>query len=82
MGLRWRDAHLTPLSRVRRRYIMPTSATIDIVLGFWRSAGPDRWFAKDDGFDSAIRSRFLDAHEAAARGDHATGKTRRRASMR
>lgn len=54
---------------------MPDAISIQNVLGFWRSAGPDRWFAKDDGFDSAIRSRFLDAHEAAARGDHADWET-------
>ena len=39
------------------------------VLAFWRDAGPDRWFEKDDAFDAAIRSRFLATYEAAARGE-------------
>jgi len=45
----------------------PTSA--DEVLAFWRDAGPQRWFKKDSAFDDAFRSRFLPAHERAARGD-------------
>jgi len=36
------------------------------VLAFWREAGPDRWFAKDDAFDDAIRAKFLGTYEAAA----------------
>jgi uncharacterized protein (DUF924 family) len=39
------------------------------IVSFWREAGPERWFEKDDDFDSTIRSRFLAAHEAAARGE-------------
>ncbi|HWG04158.1 MAG TPA: DUF924 family protein, partial [Beijerinckiaceae bacterium] len=37
------------------------------IVHFWREAGPDRWFAADGAFDVAIRTRFLSAHEAAAR---------------
>lgn len=37
------------------------------VVGFWRDAGSKRWFAKDDGFDAAIRGRFEDMHFAASR---------------
>lgn len=37
------------------------------VVGFWREAGPERWFAKDDAFDREIEARFLAAHMAAAR---------------
>jgi uncharacterized protein (DUF924 family) len=40
----------------------------DDVTAFWRAAGPDKWFTKDDGFDAAIRARFLDVYEAAAAG--------------
>lgn len=43
--------------------------TPEAVLGFWRDAGPDRWFAKDDAFDAAIASRFLATYEAAAAGE-------------
>jgi uncharacterized protein (DUF924 family) len=42
------------------------------VLAFWREAGPDRWFVKDDAFDAEIRDRFLGLYEAASTGqlDH------------
>ena len=36
------------------------------VVGFWRDAGPEAWFRKSDAFDEAFRTRFLDAHMAAA----------------
>jgi uncharacterized protein (DUF924 family) len=39
------------------------------VLGFWREAGPARWFRKDAAFDRRFRDRFLGAHEAALRGE-------------
>ena len=38
------------------------------VLAFWRAAGPDKWFEKDDAFDAEIRARFLDTYAAAAAG--------------
>ena len=37
------------------------------VLAFWRNAGPDRWFRKDDAFDAEFKTRFEAAHHAAAR---------------
>lgn len=37
------------------------------VTRFWREAGPDRWFAKDEAFDDAFRGRCADLHMAAAR---------------
>ena len=39
------------------------------VVSFWRGAGADRWWQKDDEFDREVRSKFLDLHEAAARGE-------------
>jgi len=39
------------------------------VVAFWRDAGRKAWFAKDDVFDEAIRSRFESLHHAAARGE-------------
>jgi uncharacterized protein (DUF924 family) len=39
------------------------------VIDFWREAGPGKWFARDDAFDSRFRDGFLDAHWAAARRD-------------
>jgi uncharacterized protein (DUF924 family) len=38
------------------------------VLAFWRAAGPEKWFTKDDAFDAEIRDRFLATYEAAANG--------------
>src|SRR5262249_27966047 len=43
-------------------------ASPDDVLGFWRAAGRDRWFERDDRPDAQIRSRFLATYEAAASG--------------
>jgi uncharacterized protein (DUF924 family) len=48
---------------------MQDLATPQDVVAFWRDAGPDRWFAKDEGFDALCRARFLATYEAAARGD-------------
>lgn len=45
---------------------LPTARDI---VGFWRQAGPERWFAKNETFDAQFRERFLAAHEAAARGE-------------
>ena len=45
-----------------------SEATPDDVLAFWRAAGPKKWFAKDDAFDTEIRARFLPTYEAAAAG--------------
>jgi uncharacterized protein (DUF924 family) len=41
----------------------------DQVIAFWREAGPDKWYAKDDAFDANIRGRFADLHHSAARGE-------------
>ena len=38
------------------------------VLAFWRDAGPDKWFTRDDAFDAEIREKFLGTYEAAASG--------------
>ena len=46
-----------------------TSPEARDVLKFWRAAGPEMWFAKDEKFDERFRVRFLVAHEAAARGE-------------
>lgn len=36
------------------------------IAGFWRDAGPARWFASDDAFDATLRHRYLRDHYAAA----------------
>jgi uncharacterized protein (DUF924 family) len=48
---------------------MEQPVTLDDVLAFWRDAGPERWFVKDEAFDRVCRDRFMAAYEAAARGD-------------
>lgn len=47
---------------------MTAIKTADDVLGFWKQAGPDKWYKKDDAFDQAIRDNFLATYEAAAQG--------------
>ena len=37
------------------------------VTRFWREAGPDEWFDKDEAFDREFTTRFHAAHMAAAR---------------
>lgn len=49
---------------------MTTPATTPAeVLAFWRQAGAERWFRKDDLFDQQCRAVLQQAHEAAARGE-------------
>ena len=43
-------------------------ATPAEVLAFWWTAGPPKWFGKDENFDAELRTRFLPTHEAAAAG--------------
>jgi len=45
------------------------AATAADVVGFWREAGPQRWFRKDEAFDQRCRAVLQQAHEAAARGE-------------
>lgn len=40
------------------------------VVGYWRNAGPRRWFRKDAAFDEAVRLRFEPVHFSAARGQY------------
>ena len=40
------------------------------VTGFWRAAGPSKWFKKSGAFDAAIRLKFEPVHHAAARGKY------------
>ena len=39
------------------------------IVSFWSEAGPDKWFEQDEGFDQAIRLKFLPTYEAAANGE-------------
>jgi uncharacterized protein (DUF924 family) len=51
------------------RSLADVPAEARAVVDFWRAAGPNLWFAKDDAFDQRFHDRFLAAHEAAARGE-------------
>ncbi|QHJ00215.1 DUF924 family protein [Xylophilus rhododendri] len=37
------------------------------IVAFWRDAGPQKWFKKDEAFDAAFRQAFFDSHLLAAR---------------
>ena len=39
------------------------------VVAFWRDAGPDKWFAKDEAVDREITERFGALHAAAGAGE-------------
>jgi uncharacterized protein (DUF924 family) len=38
---------------------MSTTITPSDIVAFWREAGKERWWKKDDAFDAEIRARFL-----------------------
>src|ERR1043165_2264435 len=40
----------------------------DTVLSFWKEAGYDKWYAREDAFDAAVRDKFMPTYEAAATG--------------
>jgi len=37
------------------------------IVEFWRDAGPEKWFARDDAFDARFREMFQEEHFAAAK---------------
>lgn len=39
------------------------------ILAFWRVAGRDRWYRRDDAFDAQVRVRFFDLWQRAAAGE-------------
>jgi len=47
---------------------LPSVSPQDVVA-FWRAAGPDKWFTKDEAFDAECRRLFLAAYQAAAAGE-------------
>jgi uncharacterized protein (DUF924 family) len=46
------------------------------VLAFWRDAGPDRWYKRDDDFDAGVRGRYLGLWQRAAAGELASWEIR------
>ncbi|NOJ40183.1 DUF924 family protein [Bradyrhizobium australiense] len=45
------------------------------ILAFWREAGPDRWYTRDDAFDAEVRRRFLGLWQTAAAGELSSWET-------
>jgi uncharacterized protein (DUF924 family) len=45
------------------------------ILTFWREAGRDRWYKRDDAFDAEIRSRYLALWHKAAKGELSSWQT-------
>ena len=37
------------------------------ILAFWRDAGPERWYSRDDAFDAEVRRRFFGLLAASGR---------------
>ncbi len=40
------------------------------IVSFWREAGPEKWFKRDEAFDAEMASRFSADNSAAVQGDH------------
>ena len=51
------------------------SVTPAEILAFWRDAGPDRWYRRDDAFDAEVRRRFLGLWQRAAAGELSSWET-------
>ncbi len=52
-----------------------SDVTAHDVVEFWLTAGPKKWFSKDEAFDAEIASRFGDAVVAAGEGHYADWAT-------
>ena len=50
---------------------MTSPAPADI-LAFWREAGKDKWYTKNEAFDAEVRQRFLGLWQQAAAGELAS----------
>lgn len=46
------------------------AATPQDVIGFWRTAGPEKWFSRNPKFDASIALKFEPVHHRAARGEY------------
>jgi uncharacterized protein (DUF924 family) len=45
------------------------------ILAFWRDAGPDRWYSRNDAFDAEVRGRFFGLWQRAAAGELSSWET-------
>jgi uncharacterized protein (DUF924 family) len=48
---------------------------ISDVLAFWRGAGDERWYKRDDAFDAGVRERFLALWQKAIAGELSSWET-------
>ena len=55
--------------------MVEASITPADILAFWRDAGPDRWYRRDDVFDAEVCRRFLDLWQRAAAGELVSWET-------
>ena len=55
--------------------MVEASVTPAEILAFWREAGPDRWYRRDDTFDAEVCRRFLGLWQRAAAGELASWET-------
>jgi len=55
--------------------MVEASVTPTEILAFWRDAGPDRWYRRDDAFDAEVCRRFLGLWQCAAAGELASWET-------
>jgi uncharacterized protein (DUF924 family) len=54
---------------IRDGHAMTATVSPSDIIAFWSEAGPDLWFAKDDGFDRRFRELFLGAYDMAVGGE-------------
>ncbi len=54
---------------------MAEATTPAEILTFWREAGRDRWYGREDAFDAEIRSRYLELWRKAAKGELSSWQT-------
>ena len=45
------------------------------ILAFWREAGPDRWYKKEDAFDAEVRRRYFELWRRASAGELSAWET-------
>jgi uncharacterized protein (DUF924 family) len=55
--------------------MVEASVTPAEILAFWREAGPDRWYRRDDTFDAEVCGRFLGLWQRAAADELASWET-------
>jgi len=55
--------------------MVEASVTPAAILAFWRDAGPDRWYSRDDAFDAEVRRRFFGLWQRAAAGELSSWET-------